>query len=113
VLDWRGELAKLRPLSRQLVWMHGAFIVLVIVAFGVLSLALAGPLADGTPLARGVCGFVAAFWLVRLGVQFFVFDAAPFLNTPLLRVGYHGLTVTFTVLVLVYGWAAVAPAALN
>lgn len=110
-LDWRNELAKLRPLSRQLVWVHGVFIVLVIVAFGVLSLALAGSLADGTPLARGVCAFVATFWLARLGVQFFVFDAKPMLTNPLLRIGYHGLTVTFTVLVLVYGWAAIAPAA--
>jgi hypothetical protein len=81
----------------------------VIVAFGVLSLAFAGSLADGSPLARGVCGFVAAFWLARLGVQFFVFDAGPFLTTPLLRIGYHGLTVTFAVLVLAYGWAAIAP----
>ena len=105
-LDWRNELAKLRPLSRQLVWVHGVFIVLVIVAFGVISLLLPRDLADGTPLARAVCGFVAIFWLARLGVQFFVFDAKPMLTRPLLKLGYHGLTVVFAVLVVAYGWAA-------
>ena len=105
-LDWRHELAKLRPLSRQLIWVHGVFIVLVIVAFAAISLLLPNDLASGTPLARAVCGFVAVFWLARLVVQFFVFDAKPMLTNPLLQVGYHGLTVVFAVLVIAYGWAA-------
>ena len=37
VLNWRSSLRKLDPLSRQLIWVHGLFIVLVIIAFGVLS----------------------------------------------------------------------------
>ena len=32
VLDWRSELRKLNPLTRQLVWVHGVFIVLTIIA---------------------------------------------------------------------------------
>jgi len=109
-LDWRNELAKLRPLSRQLVWVHGVFIVLVIVAFGVISLLLPRELAGGTPLARAVCAFVSIFWLARLGVQFFVFDAKPMLANPLLKVGYHGLTVVFALLAVAYGWAALGGA---
>jgi hypothetical protein len=108
-LEWRSELAKLRPLSRQLVWVHGAFIVLVIIAFGVISLALPAELAARTPLARAVCAFIAIFWLARLGVQFFVFDARPMLTNRWLKTGYHGLTAVFAVLVIAYGWAALAP----
>ena len=110
-LEWRSELAKLRPLSRQLVWVHGAFIVLVIVAFGVISLAIPGELASRTPLARAVCAFIAFFWLARLGVQFFVFDAEPMLTNRWLKIGYHGLTVVFAVLVVAYGWAALSDGA--
>ena len=40
VLDWRNELRQLHPLCRHVVWTHGAFIVLVIIAFGTLSLTL-------------------------------------------------------------------------
>src|SRR6185503_14169974 len=63
VLDWRGELAKLDRLTQQLVWVHGAFIVLVIVGFGLLSVTLPAELASGTLLARAVCGFIAFFWI--------------------------------------------------
>ena len=109
VLDWKGELQRLSPLSRHLVWTHGAFIVITIVAFGLISVANAATLADGSRLSRWVCGFVAAFWLARLGIQLFLFDARPFLTRTFLKLGYHGLTVVFTYLGVVYAWAAVAP----
>ena len=107
VLDWKRELGKLRPLSRQLVWVHGVFIVLTIIGFGVISIVAPRELASGTMLARAVCAFVAVFWLCRLGVQFFVFDARPFLTKAYLKLGYHGLTIVFLILVATYGFAAV------
>jgi hypothetical protein len=106
VLDWRRELAKLDPLSRQLVWVHGAFIVLVIVAFGVLGVGFAEDLASGGALARAVCAFVAVFWAARLAVQFFVFDARAHLTTRVLTIGYHSLTVVFLYLAATFGAAA-------
>jgi hypothetical protein len=109
VLDWKGELRRLSPLSRHLVWTHGAFIVMTIIAFGLMSVANSGTLADGSRLSRWVCGFVGAFWLSRLGIQLFLFDARPFLTSRFLKLGYHGLTVVFTYLGVVYAWAAVAP----
>ena len=107
VLDWRRELQKLEPLSRQLVWVHGAFIVLVIVGFGTLSVAFADELATGSPLARAVSGFVALFWTARVALQYLYFDAKPYLHAPLLRLGYHGLTPVFLYHVAVYGAAAI------
>jgi hypothetical protein len=106
VLDWKAALGKLDRLSRQLVWVHGAFIVLVIVAFGVVSVLLPNELASGAPLARAVCGFIAFFWLVRLAVQFCVFDAKPYLHRTWLWLGYHGLTLVFAYHVIVYAAAA-------
>ncbi len=110
VLDWRRELGNLEPLTRHLVWLHGAFIVLTIVGFGVIATCNALALASGSPLARTVCAFIAGFWLARLGIQFFVFDARPYLSSLFLKLGYHGLTVVFSILVLVFSWSAVAPA---
>ncbi|MHB0956883.1 MAG: hypothetical protein ACYC6N_11900 [Pirellulaceae bacterium] len=110
VLDWKGSLQKLDGLSRQLVWVHGAFIVLVIVGFGLLSILFAGDLVAGTPLARAVCLFIALFWAARLAVQWFVFDATPYLRTRLLKVGYHGLTALFLYHAVVYSLAALLPA---
>ena len=106
VLDWRAELKALSPLSRHLVWTHGAFIVLVIIAFGTISVVHAAELANGAALARSFCAFIAGFWLVRLMIQFFLFDARPYLKNTFLKVGYHSLTIVFAYLSIAYGWAA-------
>jgi hypothetical protein len=106
VLDWQAELNKLDRLTRQLIWVHGAFIVLVILGFGVISLTLAPQLAAGTMLARGVCLFIALFWAARLAVQFFIFDARPFLTRRLWKLGYHGLTVVFLYQAVAYSLVA-------
>jgi hypothetical protein len=105
VLDWRRELRQLAPLSRHLIWTHGVFIVLIIIAFGTITLANASALAAGSTLGRWVCGVITCFWLARLIIQCFVFDARPFLKSTLLKLGYHGLTAVFTFLVFVYSWA--------
>ena len=106
VLDWRKALANLDPLFQQLVWVHGAFIVIVIVGFGLLAVLLPDQLAQGTPLARAICLFIALFWTARLGVQFFVFDAKPHLKNRLLAIGYHGLTVVFLYHAIIFSVAA-------
>jgi len=107
VLDWRRNLTPLCALTRHIIWTHGAFVLLTIVAFGVVSLTFPASLVSGEPLARAVCGFIAAFWAFRLFIGFFLFDATPHLTKTSLKLGYHGLTVVFTFFVLCYGAAAV------
>jgi len=109
VLDWKGELARLHPFLRRLFWVYGVFIVMVIIGFGALTILHAGAMASGEPVARSLCAFIALFWLARLAVQFFVFDARPFLTNAWLVAGYHVLTAGFVALVLVYSWAAFLP----
>ena len=106
VLDWRSNLAMLHPFLRRLFWVYGSFIVLLILSFGIVTLFHADELASGASFSRAVCAIIAIFWLARLAVQLFLFDARPFLTTPFLRFGYHGLTFLFTALVFIYGSAA-------
>ena len=107
VLDWRVSLRSLDPLNRQLIWVHGAFIVLTIIAFGIVSVAMPEELTAGTLLGRAVCGFVAVFWGARLAVQLFYFDASAHLTSFWRKAGYRALTLVFTYLAVVYGVAAV------
>lgn len=109
VLDWRTNLAPLDPFIRRLFWTYGAFIVLVIVSFGTLTLLDARAMAAGEPVARSLAAFIGIFWLARLLVQLFVFDCRAFLTTRLLKAGYHCLTLAFVSLTLIYGWAALVP----
>jgi hypothetical protein len=106
VLDWRANLAMLHPFLRRLFWVYGFFIVLMVVSFGALTLLNANELTSGAALPRSVCAMIALFWLARLAVQFFVFDARPFLTTAFRRLGYHGLTLLFIALAFIYGFAA-------
>ena len=106
VLNWRDELRKLSPLTRHLVWVHGAFVVMTITALAIVSVTSAGSLASGQLLARSVCAFIAIFWGVRLVLQFALFDPRPYLTTPLLKLGYHGLTLVFSYLAVMFGYAA-------
>jgi len=109
VLDWRSNLRGLHPFLRRLFWVYGLFIVMVIIAFATLTFLHAGAMADGEPVARSLCTFIALFWAARLFVQFFVFDAQPFLTNWFYKAGYHALTGAFTALVLIYALAAISP----
>lgn len=107
-LNWKRDLASLPRLHRQMYWVYGGYVVLSIVAFGVLSLVHAAELAAGGGLARGFCGYVAVFWGVRVCLQA-VFDVKEHLTAWWLTAGYHLLTGLFVGLTAVYGWAAVRP----
>ena len=109
VLDWNRYLAPLPTLFRQLFWVYGSFIVLIIISFGTISLTNAATLASGDLLGRSVCGMIALFWSARLAVQWFVFDAAPYLTNGFLKLGYRALTLAFITLALIYGCAAIHP----
>lgn len=105
-LKFREELPKLAPLFQHWILVAGGYVVLDLIAFGVISMTCARQLASGIPLARAFCGFIALFWSLRLLIGFFVFDAKPYLRNWFLTLGYHALTLVFAYHVLVYGKAA-------
>lgn len=104
-LDWKKELGCLSNLHRQMYWVYGGYIVLSIVAFGLISMLNSGELAGGSLLARSFCGYVAVFWGVRLCFQP-VFDVKEHLDVWWKKVGYNILTCLFLTFVLSYGYAA-------
>ena len=107
-LDWRSGLQNLPRLHRQLFWVYGGYVVLGIVALGALCVFNAGELAGGSLLARCVCGYLAAFWGIRLSLQI-VLDVKPFLTAWWLTAGYHVLTLLFVSLTSLFSYAALRP----
>jgi hypothetical protein len=104
-LKWKTELAVLSKLHRQMYWVYGGYVVLAIVAFGLISLFNYQELAAGGGLARSVCGYIAVFWGIRLALQV-VFDVKDFLYAWWLKLGYLALTILFAGFTFVYGFAA-------
>lgn len=99
-LQWTSVLRPLPALVRQLFWVYGGYVVLSIVALGLICLSCAEDLAGGSRLARAVCGFGTAFWGIRLSLQL-VLDAGPYLTRWWLKAGYHLLTVLFGTVTLI------------
>jgi len=74
--DWKRDLTPVPLFTRQVFWVHGIFIILILAMFGALTLFCAGPLLDPGPLSRAVLAGMAIFWWCRFGFQFFVYESA-------------------------------------
>jgi hypothetical protein len=101
-----NETRKLSPFAGGLFRTYYLFIGLCLVGFGLGSWIYAAELAAGTTLARAVCGFLAAFWLLRLVAAVWLLDVSPYLKTGWHRLGYHATNVVFGSLPLLYAWVA-------
>lgn len=108
-LDWKQALGGLPRLHRQLYWIYGGYVVLAIVALGVICLLNPAELASRTLLARSVCAYIAAFWGIRVSLQA-VLDVREFLTAWWLTAGYHLLTVLFLSFTVLFAWVAFGPA---
>ena len=106
-VDLRGHLAALPSFIRRLFWVYFAFIGLTLAGFGAITFFQAQAMAAGAPLARALCGFLAAFWILRLMVAAFVFDVRSYLTHWFYRLGYHALNAIFLYLGVIYAWVAV------
>ena len=104
VLRWGEDTARLRPLTRQVFWTYAAYIWCTNLAFGLVSLR-PGWLLDRSPLADCVTGFITAYWVGRVLIQFFYFDrsgAPPGWHVRLAEAALVGLFVSLS---LVYAAA--------
>jgi hypothetical protein len=106
-LNWRQEFRCLSRLHRQLYWVYGGYVVLSIIALGLISILNSAELASGSGLARSFCAYVAVFWGIRLSLQA-VLDVKQHLTAWWLIAGYATLTMLFASFTVVYAWAALS-----
>ena len=106
VLGWADDVAKLRPLMRQVFWTYAGYIWTTNLCFGLVSAFAPELLLEPTHLAGVVCGFIAAYWGVRVVIQFAYFDRADTPKGWLFALGETVLVGLFIVLTLCYGGLA-------
>lgn len=104
VLRWSEDTAKLRPLTRQVFWTYAIYIWCTNLAFGLVSLRPEW-LLDRSPLAACVTGFITAYWVGRVFIQFFYFDRSDAPSGRYVCLAEIGLVGLFVFLSLVYGAA--------
>ena len=97
-LGWKDDLAKLTPFNRKLMWVHGGFAVLTIIAFGVLTLALHSEMLRGDRAALGLAAFIGIYWAARVLVDFVYYDHEDWPRGQGFVVGHILLTSLFVYL---------------
>lgn len=103
ILHYRENIAKLDPMVRQVFVVHSIYLVLVLLGFSGLCLFYAPQLAGSAPLGRGLSGFLAVFWLLRVGLQFGYYDRA---TRARYRLGDAAYTLAISSLGVVFTVAA-------
>jgi hypothetical protein len=71
---WAEELPRLSLINRRIFQVHAVFIAFILLLSGLLLVLLPHELLAPTPLARAVLGGLAAFWGLRLWMQWFMYN---------------------------------------
>ena len=101
---------KVRPLPtfiRQIFYVHWIYIVLIVGLFSTLCFGFAHELTS-IRLGRLLCGFMGAFWLLRIMLQWFYYDREIRRANRWLDALYLASLITLSA---IFGWAAIAPGA--
>lgn len=105
-LGVRERLAGVPRFLRQIFYVHWLYIVIVLGLFAALCFWFAPELAGASVLGRFLSGFMAGFWLLRIGLQIFYYDRVIRRENQGLDRLYVGALV---VLVVIFGMAALRP----
>ncbi|RZM18461.1 MAG: hypothetical protein EOO88_40660 [Pedobacter sp.] len=105
ILNWTNELAKVQILIKQMFWTYAAYILVINLCFGLLSVFALAELLNGSLMSMLVCGFIAMYWVSRVGVQFFYFDRSGFPTGVWHRIAETVLIILFVFLSIVYSMA--------
>jgi len=97
-LGWKEDLRKLTSFNRKLMWVHGGFAVLTIVAFGSLTLALHGEMLRGDRAALGIALFIGVYWALRIAVDFLYYEHKDWPGGQTFVIGHILLTSLFAFL---------------
>ena len=100
----RDRLAGVPRFVQQIFYVHWMYIVIVLGMFAALCFGFPAELAGGSSLGRFLSGFMAAFWVLRIGLQIFYYDSEVRRENWLLDKLYLGALVG---LVVILGTAVV------
>lgn len=102
-LDCRQNLLRVSPMIRHVFIVHWIYIIAVLAIFSLLCFRFAPELAGGSRLGHFLSATIALFWLPRIPIQLFVYDAELRRQH---RLGDVAMLLAISFIVLVFGAAA-------
>jgi hypothetical protein len=107
VLDWKADIARMSLLVRQVFEIHGWFIALTLVIWGVLTWQFAPEMAaHATALSRWLCAAIGFFWGLRTVLQWTHYSSAHWRGNTPRTVIHWTLTFGYAAWAIVYFTAA-------
>lgn len=102
VLHWNQELQNVQPLIKQMFWTYAAYILVINICFGLVSIWGTNDLLDHSFLAKCITLFISLYWLARIGIQLFYFDTSQAPKGLLFTLGEIALVALFILFTAVY-----------
>jgi hypothetical protein len=103
MLRVRDGVSTLPRFLKQVFYVHWVYIVIVVGFFSVLSFGFARELSGASALGRFLSAFMAAFWLLRIVLQWFYYDPATLRQHRFLYASY---TASLIAMVGIFAMAA-------
>ena len=100
LLDYRGQMQRVSPIVRDIFYVQNLYIELVLVAQALVCWLFPGDLLGGSTLGRFSSGYLAAFWGLRLVIQFLHYDRDARRAYPLVDAGMIVFQVYLTAVFL-------------
>ncbi|WP_316818341.1 hypothetical protein [Pedobacter nyackensis] len=101
ILKWKEELSKVNTMIKQMFWTYAAYIFVINLCFGLLSVFAVSELLNGSLISLLVCGFIAVYWISRVLIQFLYFDRKSFPAGKLYLLGEVALVGLFVALSII------------
>lgn len=102
-LKYGENLAQVAPIIRQIFLVHSGYIVGIVLFFAAVSFGFPRELASGRGLGRFLAASMAVFWICRIPLQLFYYDAT---LRRANRVGDLAMILALVFLSLTYAAAA-------
>lgn len=102
VLKWNKELANVQPLIRQMFWTYAAYILVINLCFGLVSVFGTDELLNHSFLAKCITFFIGIYWFTRIFIQFFYFDKTSAPKGFIFTLGEIALVALFVLFSVVY-----------
>jgi hypothetical protein len=103
LLDWKKHIDAVPTLMRQVFWVYSAYIKMIGIAFGIVSILGRDELLASSFLAKSINLFIVIYWTGRLAVGFIYYDRSTL--TGIAKLSDRTLNVLIVFFIVVHGMA--------
>lgn len=107
VFDWYTDVKQLKPLNQEIAKTYGRYIQGLNFSFGLIAILLPNDLKNGTHLAIGLTGLIAAYWVGKVATQIAYYPMYEIPQKFIFKIGSYFMNFLFTLFAAVFTWLVI------